>query len=168
MPRNYSYLEIRNAPKGLRTEILLHARYCGQTPFASVLFIYTVAAFRHAPTKTKAMFVWNTFLREMLHPSPSFNPFDMTPAEVTQPHLIAIQSHIDLAERQSAEAQRLPWAIRKLTVLGRTMSPTLFDGAVSDFFDRDFGTSGHPMRELVFTPQLDAPRSKLMDAVFDK
>ena len=166
--RNYSYQEIRCAPKALRAEILLHARYCGQTPFASVLFIYSVLAYKRTPSKTKAIFIWNLFLRDMLNPSNEFNPFDMTPAEVTKPRLVAILTHIELAERQSAEAQKLPWAIRKVSALGRMMSPVLFDGAVSDFFDRDFGSSGNPMRELVATPQLTKPRSDTMDKVFVK
>src|SRR5262245_42025981 len=54
-----------NAPLASRGTYLQKALWQGQMPFSILLFAYCVAAYRLKPTKTKAIFIWNKFLKAL-------------------------------------------------------------------------------------------------------
>ena len=145
-PPKYTIEDIVNAPQGSRAAMLLKARYWGTAMFAGFLFLFAVKVYKQGPTKKKAIFMWETFLKEGLQAGTgldamSLDHVDLTAGDVTREHLIVIKSWIEAAERMAAAARQMNRLVRAFTTADRAMSPVLFDDAVADMFKSGGGGS---------------------------
>jgi hypothetical protein len=130
-----SIIEVATAPKDKRAGYLLKGRHWGISMFAALLFSYGVLAFKQNPTKKKAIFLWNTFLRDGLSTVSALdmdiNSVDLVPGDVTRETLVVIQSSIALCEQLAATAARMNRVSRFLTSGDRGVPPTIFDIAIA-------------------------------------
>lgn len=167
MPNKF---ELTNPSSSSRGTYLQKALWQGQMSFGILLFSYAVQLFKAKPTKKKAIFIWNKFLKTSFEnekkagqggfvgfDEPEIDWTDLS-IELPAGSLKETKFWIDAAVRVSQDAAQMNRLVRFLTSNDRAVPPHIFDDPFVAMRDK---SGDNPLNEMVNTLDgLSGHRSK--------
>jgi hypothetical protein len=132
------------APTSEQPRYLSAALKHSQTAFGHLLFVYCVNEYKLAPTKKKALFIWDTFLASIgtTNVPDDFNAIDLNVDECGTPALhTSLKNWITTLRTMRETAQRTNRITRFFTSADRTAPHNLFNDWVEAMLSRKGDTA---------------------------